>query len=262
MTHTNLVSNLCQMAFHFYHFALKSIRTENKYLRMPGIMQNAVVLGITVQTMMALQTGIQVYMFPKFDFQVLRPCIRKYSLSAFFLVPAVWNRISQECTPEELASFRFAMSGASPLPLPLQLKMNDLLPEGVMLRVNWGMTETTTGAAQPGPEEFDREGSSGRLLPNMQAIILGADGKQLGFGEPGELCVKGMYCYSQIRGGWPCLSSAFLTSGAVQDPTSSKSILTTRKRPSRPSPRTAGSERGMSPTFRETANYLSSDDPR
>ncbi|KIX01997.1 uncharacterized protein Z518_07936 [Rhinocladiella mackenziei CBS 650.93] len=192
ITQLNVVANLCQMAFHFDHFALKAI-SEGLYLRMPGIMQNAVVLGITVQTMMALLTGMQVYMFKKFDFPFLMECVRKYSLSAFFLVPAVWNRIANECTKEELSSFRFCMSGASPLPLPLQLRMQDMLPDGVMLRVNWGMTETTTGASQPAPNEVDREGSSGRLLPNMQAVILSPDGRKLGINEPGELCVKGTF---------------------------------------------------------------------
>ncbi len=72
------------MAFHFDHFALKAI-SDGEYLRMPGIMQNAVVLGITVQTMMAMQCGMQVYMFEKFDFNYLIECIHNYKLSAFFL---------------------------------------------------------------------------------------------------------------------------------------------------------------------------------
>lgn len=179
------------MAYHFDHFATKAI-SEGEYLRMPGIMQNAVVLGITVQTMMAMQCGMQVYMFKKFDFPYLIECIRKYRLSTFFMVPAIWNRISNECSKEDLAGFRFVMSGASPLPKELQAKVQKMLPEGVIMRVNWGMTETTTGAAQPAPMETGTEGSSGRLLPNMQAIIIDAEGKRLGPGQPGELCCKGM----------------------------------------------------------------------
>ncbi|KIW16025.1 hypothetical protein PV08_06076 [Exophiala spinifera] len=190
ITHYNIVANLLQMAFHFDHFANKAI-SEGEYLRMPGIMQNAVVLGITVQTMMAMQCGMQVYMFKKFDFPYLIECIRKYRLSTFFMVPAIWNRISNECTREDLVGFRFVMSGASPLPRELQEKMQKMLPEGVIMRVNWGMTETTTGAAQPAPMETGTEGSSGRLLPNMQAIIIDTEGNRLGPGRSGELCVKG-----------------------------------------------------------------------
>lgn len=178
------------MAFHFDQFAKKAI-SEGVYLRMPGIMQNAVALGVTIQTMMALQCGMQVYAFQKYDFHFFMECMRKYSLSACFIVPAIWNRIVQECTREDVSSIRFAMSGASPLPLPLQLRVHDMLPAGVVLRVNWGMTETTTGASQPNANEEDREGSSGRLLPNMQAVILGSNGEKLGYDQPGELCVKG-----------------------------------------------------------------------
>jgi len=128
-------------------------------------------------------------------------------------VPAVWNRMANECTKEELASFRFAMSGASPLPLPLQLRVEDMLPEGVTLRVNWGMTETTTGASQPGPTEVDREGSSGRLLPNMQAVILGPDGRELGVNEPGELCVKGPNIIKEYFDNPEATKSAFTPDG-------------------------------------------------
>ncbi len=178
------------MAFFFDHFAQKAIR-EGKYLRMPGVMQNAVAVGIYVQNMMALQCGLQVYMFPKYDFPSLMASIKKYQLSACFIVPAIWNRIVQECTREDVSSIRFAMSGASPLPLPLQLKVHEMLPDGVVLRVNWGMTETVTAAAQPNVEEVDTEGSSGRLLPNIQAVIISPEGKKMGYNEPGELCIRG-----------------------------------------------------------------------
>ncbi|KAJ9608406.1 hypothetical protein H2200_007394 [Cladophialophora chaetospira] len=189
-THANIVANLCQMAFFFDHFARKAIR-EGVYLRMPGVMQNAVAVGIYVQNMMALQCGMQVYTFAKYDFPLLMASIKKFQLSACFIVPAIWNRIVQECTKEDVSSLRFAMSGASPLPLPLQLKVHDMLPDGVVLRVNWGMTETVTAASQPNVEEIDREGSSGRLLPNIQAVIISPDGKKLGYNEPGELCLRG-----------------------------------------------------------------------
>ena len=53
------------MAFFFDHFAQKAIR-EGVYLRMPGVMQNAVAVGIYVQNMMSLQCGMQVYTFPKY----------------------------------------------------------------------------------------------------------------------------------------------------------------------------------------------------
>jgi acyl-coenzyme A synthetase/AMP-(fatty) acid ligase len=194
-THANIVANLCQMAFFFDHFAQKAIR-DGVYLRMPGVMQNAVAVGIYVQTMMALQCGMQVYMFPKYDFSSLMANIKKYQLSACFIVPAIWNRILQECTREDVASIRFAMSGASPLPLPLQLQVHDMLPDGVALRVNWGMTETVTAASQPNVTEVDREGSSGRLLPNIQAVIIGPAGEKLGYNEPGELCIRGTQAHS------------------------------------------------------------------
>jgi acyl-CoA synthetase (AMP-forming)/AMP-acid ligase II len=198
VTHFNLVANILQQSFNFSYFAQKSMK-DGSYLRMPGIMQNAVVIGITVQSMMALQSGMQVYMFPKFDFLFLRRCLRKLDLTVLFLVPAIWSRIANECSAAEMAHVRFCMSGASPLPVQVQKKVESKLPPGVHLRVNWGMTETTTAASQPAIFENDSEGSAGRLLPNISALILGEKDQRLNVGEAGELCIKGGACCVSIN---------------------------------------------------------------
>jgi acyl-CoA synthetase (AMP-forming)/AMP-acid ligase II len=163
-----------------------------KRLRMPGIIQNSAPAGILVHSMMALQRGMQVFLVTKYNFDELVHMIREYELSALFLVPAVFLRITQTFQAEDLRNVRWALSGASPLSPDLQSKVNAMLPTGVNLNVNWGMTETTCGATQLEPNEKESEGSVGRLLPGMKLAILGADGRHQGPGQLGEVCLKGM----------------------------------------------------------------------
>lgn len=179
------------MSFHFNPFAQKAL-SEGEYLRMPAVLQNATILGITVQSLLALRAGMQVYMFKKFHFKDMMDRAQKFRLSVFFLVPAVYSRIAAECTKEQLQNWRFALCGGSPLPLPLKLKIQDMLPHRGVLKINWGMTETTMAGCQTPGTEVDMEASLGRLLPNLKAIVLSPDGKELGANEPGELCLKGM----------------------------------------------------------------------
>ena len=178
--------------------------------------------------------------------------IKKFQLSACFIVPAIWNRIAQECTRGDVSSIRFAMSGASPLPLPLQLKVHDMLPEGVALRVNWGMTETITAATQPNVSEMDKEGSSGRLLPSIRAVILGAEGEKLGYDEPGELCVRGKQHSPKNA----------IIFDMIKGPTSSNSSSTTRKPRRPPTHQTVGSELATLAISNGTANCSLSVDPK
>jgi len=185
------------MAYHFSPVANRVRREEGQHMRMAGVLQNAVAAGVLIHTLMAVQTGIQVYVMKKFEFGLLRKYIQDFRLSALFLAPVTWKRIAEECSRQGLHSMRFAMSGASPLSTELQRQVSDLLPPGVNLKVNWGMTETSCGATQFSTTEVvDTEGRVGRLLPGMQAIVLSEDddGKtRLGPEQLGELCIRGEY---------------------------------------------------------------------
>ena len=112
-------------------------------------------------------------------------------MSVVFLAPAIWQRIVNEIPQRKIGSLRFGMSGGSPLPLSIQLKACDMLADGVNVKQSWGMTETVCTAAQFGLDETDQAGSVGRLMPNMEAAIVGQDDKHLGPDETGEILLRG-----------------------------------------------------------------------
>jgi acyl-CoA synthetase (AMP-forming)/AMP-acid ligase II len=158
---------------------------------MPALLQNSVAVGVLVHTMMSMHHGMEVVMMKKYTFDKLTDYARRYDLSMLFLAPPIWNRIVNEWKKEDLTKIRWALSGGSPMPLALQKRVNKALPEGTVLLPNWGMTELVCAATQFSPDEVDEEGSVGRLVPAMEAIIVGSDDKELDYNQPGELLVKG-----------------------------------------------------------------------
>jgi acyl-CoA synthetase (AMP-forming)/AMP-acid ligase II len=178
-----------------YHFGPRAdkIRQEGNTPIMPALLQNSVAVGVLIHNMMALQHGMQVVMMAKYDFETLTRYSAEYRLSVFFLAPSIWNRIVNEWQVGECKNIRWAMSGGSPLSLVLQKRVNNVLTAGTYLLPNWGMTELVCGATQMNPDEVDDEGSVGRLVPRMEAMVIGDLGQSLPSGQSGELVVKGKY---------------------------------------------------------------------
>lgn len=241
ITHANIVANVCQMAYHFGQIADQKLK-EGTYARTAGVLQNSVAAGVLVHTMMSVHTGMQVYLMRKYDYALLKKCIRHFSISALFLAPVIWKRIADDCQPDDLSSIRFAMSGAAPLSPDLQRKTTALLPDGVGLRVNWGMTETSCGATQFGPGELDTESSVGRLLPAMEMVILGPNAKKLGPDQEGDLCIRG----EPVRSVPPCFE---IPNSFPKAQTSSGNILRIPKPPRMRIRLTAGSVPEMSARY-------------
>lgn len=181
-----------------YHFGPRAdkIRQEGNTPRMPALLQNSVAVGVLIHNMMALQYGMQVVMMAKYDFETLTRYSAEYGLSVFFLAPSIWNRIVNEWQVAECKNIRWAMSGGSPLSMVLQNRVNNILTAGTYLLPNWGMTELVCGATQMNPDEVDDEGSVGRLVPRMEAMVIGDLGQSLPSGQSGELVVKGKYLVS------------------------------------------------------------------
>jgi long-chain acyl-CoA synthetase len=62
---------------------------------------------------------------------------------------------------------------------------------GTTLIEAYGLTETSPGVCINPTDNKHYSGSIGLPLPSTEVCIKGEDGRELGFNEPGELCVKG-----------------------------------------------------------------------
>ena len=61
----------------------------------------------------------------------------------------------------------------------------------VTISQGWGVTEVTCGAIQVPWGCQDDSGSGGVFYPDCECRLLDDGGKEVGPGEPGEMCVKG-----------------------------------------------------------------------
>jgi len=135
-----------------------------------------------------------VVVFAKFDLQVFLEAIQKYKITSANIVPPVVVLFAKHPLVDkyDLSSLRMLSSGAAPLSKELQLEV--LKRTGKAIRQGYGMTETPTATISSPyyPGVIARLGSSGLLLPNLEAKVIEPEtGKELGVGEEGELCFRG-----------------------------------------------------------------------
>jgi acyl-CoA synthetase (AMP-forming)/AMP-acid ligase II len=126
----------------------------------------------------------------KFHFEEFLHLIERYKATYVFIVPPVALSLAKSPLVDkyDLSSLKACICAAAPLG-------SDVIDEikariGVEIRQAYGMTElsplvtyTPYGNVQPG--------SSGILVPSVEAKIIDCEGNELGINSPGELCVKG-----------------------------------------------------------------------
>ncbi|KAL0961550.1 hypothetical protein HGRIS_006489 [Hohenbuehelia grisea] len=125
--------------------------------------------------------------------------ISKHRITNLPLIPSVVHQlVNYPGTPNaDLSSVLVVNSGAAYLPPELSEKMTALTKRDVPVMEGYGMSECTIAAiAQPYPGILDGRGkhvhgSSGILLPSIEARIIRDDGTEADYNEPGELWMRG-----------------------------------------------------------------------
>ena len=116
--------------------------------------------------------------------------IERHRVTVALGPPNLWLALTRvpDVDPSQLASVELALSGASELPALVKLAAADRL--GLRLDEGYGLTET--GAVVASTVATDAPaGSVGRLIPGVEARIVGDDGQDCLVGDPGELLVRG-----------------------------------------------------------------------
>ncbi|MGD8623951.1 MAG: long-chain fatty acid--CoA ligase [Anaerolineae bacterium] len=126
-----------------------------------------------------------------FDAAKLLRLIQTWRVSVILLVPSIYLILSQfdDFDAYDLSSVRSWASGGSSLPPSL---VQAYAERGIVIQQGFGMTET-------GPTVFiiDREnalrkaGSVGKPVMHTEVCIMDREGRVLGPGEVGELCIRG-----------------------------------------------------------------------
>jgi len=130
---------------------------------------------------------------PKFNFVDILKSIERYRINHLPVVPPMVVLLCKHPAVKQhnLSSVRAVMSGAAPLSAELIKQLSEILPH-ISIGQGYGMTETSTTVAFPQLEQkVCTPGSAGRLVPGIIARVVKPDGSLAGYGEPGQLVVKG-----------------------------------------------------------------------
>lgn len=150
--------------------------------------------GQTVHCVSAPRRSIPVYVMQKFDFGKMLHHVQDYRVTALTLVPPIVVALAKrpEARKFDLSSVESAGCGAAPLGSEPQKEFEGLWPPGqVNLKQGWGMTEITCSACGMEPTAVATDATVGELNPNIEAMIVDEEGKELGVGERGEFWVRG-----------------------------------------------------------------------
>jgi len=142
--------------------------------------------------MQSIHRGFQLVVMPKFEIENFCQIIQQNRITFSYVVPPVLLLLAKHpiVSKYDLSSLRMVNCGAAPLTRELVDMVNKRFP--LPVKQGYGLSETSpTTHVQPWEDWNKTIGSVGKLLPNMTAKYLDADGNEVAPGQTGELCLKG-----------------------------------------------------------------------
>jgi len=186
ISHKAIIANILQnMVIDGASIDLKTVATD--FLPMFHI------YGIMYYLIINIYLKHTVVVYNKFDLEAVLSGIQKYKVTHLNVAPPVALAFAKHPLIDkyDITSLRVLNSGAAPLGKELQEEV--FKRTKVAIRQGYGMTETPTSTLMSPytPGHIRKIGSSGILIPNVEAKIISVeDGKELGENERGELWVR------------------------------------------------------------------------
>ncbi len=146
--------------------------------------------GLCIQTLPALLAGVEVVLHPRFDPTAWLHEMITSRPSLSLLVPATMRALFEHprWADTSLACLRGIMTGSSTVPVAY---LETLHARGVPVGQVYGTTETgPVSIVLRLPDAMARVGASGWPHPEAQVKLIDADGKEVGPGETGEVCIR------------------------------------------------------------------------
>lgn len=196
LTHTNLVSN----ALTFADWIKGTLAKEVFLTALPL----SHIYGLTTSLNVPVALAAKIVLLSRFESVKALDAIQRHNVTVFCGVPAMYQSLLAypELQKFCLSSLRICISGASPLPVPLQKQFMQLT--GALLIEGYGLTEASPVTHCNPVDKSLRTvnmGSIGLPLPGTESRIVDSETgtKTLPIGEVGELVVRGPQV---MRGYW------------------------------------------------------------
>lgn len=186
-SHRSLMENVRQM----YKAAPDSLQT------ILSMTQMAFITSMCAGLLLSVATGATLVLMQAFDAPLALDLIERFRCTYSFGLPVMIQELIEEQTrkPRNVNSLRTILAGGDSVATSTQEQFRALF--GIALREGHGMTEV--GAAIANPAELIRPGSLGKPLEDVQARLVGSDGKDVRVGMTGELL---LWSPSMFTGYW------------------------------------------------------------
>src|SRR5580700_3736253 len=185
LTHRNLL---------FVAVVSAGIRSLTPNDRLYGILPMSHAVGLSVVLLGALFMGATLYLSPRFDPVAALAALENDKLTILLGAPSMFSLLLDYVGMKGLTSLRFPalrIISSSGAPLQLALKSSVEKMFGLPLHNGYGITECSPNISQTRVETPRTDTSVGRILPGMEARLVGSDGQEVADGEVGELWVRG-----------------------------------------------------------------------
>jgi long-chain acyl-CoA synthetase len=148
----------------------------------------------TVAMNLGLLHGWKVAMLPRFDLKLTLKELQREKPSIFPGVPRLYIQLNEapETQKYDLKSIRACVSGASPLPLAVAKRFEEVTG-GAQVVEGYGLTEASPVTHANPVLGTRKEGSIGLPLPDTDCKIVSLEDpdQEVPAGERGELCIRG-----------------------------------------------------------------------
>ncbi|PGH09791.1 hypothetical protein GX51_00478 [Blastomyces parvus] len=187
ISHRNMISEVLLLKSFENH-----TRTADQKDVVLGLLPQAHIFGLSVFHA-AVFRGECVVVLHKFELETFLAVIHGCRINVLYLVPPIIvSMVKNEAllNKYDLGSVRSIVTGAAPLGLETVEQLGRLQPSWSILQA-YGLTETTAVATTTSPHDIFF-GSSGSLLPSLEARLISPDGDEIEeYDTPGELLLRG-----------------------------------------------------------------------
>lgn len=184
LTHANLVVAVGQVRSAF--------RAQSRDT-LVAVAPFAHVMGFVVTLSCALTSGAAVVTVPQFAFGPFVELVERHRATILIGPPPVLAALAAHPAVDahDLSSVELVVSGGAPVAAQAARAVGERLP-GVVVRLGYGLTETSATVTAPDRVLAVAPGSVGRAMPGTELRVIDPQtGADLGAGEPGELWVRG-----------------------------------------------------------------------
>ncbi|KAI4706676.1 hypothetical protein J4E89_008743 [Alternaria sp. Ai002NY15] len=169
--------------------------------------------GIATLLLNTIFYGVTNHIMSGFDLKRFCETVDKEKVTIAYIVPPVALALAKAPIVDQynLTSLRDLHSSAAPIPVEIITAIHKRL--GAQILQVYGMSEAAPAVSVQRIETWTTAlGTSGCLLPSMSAKVVN-DGKEMGIGEEGELCLKGPNIFKGYYNNSQATAAAFDAEG-------------------------------------------------